>query len=1052
MNRKLMPYSGRGLGLVSLLLMAALVLASSFHSFAAPFPQQSAPFETMSLPAGALSWDADPIADLRALRNPKLDSTLADVATRAEDSIQRALASARSQSLRLSGDRVHVQIVTHAAGLQRAIQAVIEAGGEVTKVGNDAALIQGWLPLNALETVAADDDVYLIRRPAELVLLEDAQAGNSTTEGLAVINGPAWHAAGYKGAGVKIGIIDGGFEGYSTLLGTDLPTTVTVKNFVDDESDAQVDGTTKHGTACAEIIHDIAPDSTLYLAKIETNVDLQEAVAWLKDTQHVDIISTSIGWYNMTPGDGTGEFADLVQDARNADILWVTAAGVTREAHWGGLYYDPQATGLHCYNATQNINYFGPGNGDAYAIPAGYEVNVSLRWDDWTQVDQDYDLYLLRWNGSAWDAVAASEDLQDGGPAQSPTEQIAYVTTGSATAYGFAIARFNSDRAVNLEVFAPDPGVRLDEILHARSLVNLADAPRVMSVAALDVSAPYPQEPYSSEGPTNGPGGAETGGFVKPDIAGFANVSTESYGTTDKFAGTSPATAHVAGAAALVLSAYPAYNPDQLQSFLEGRAVDMGPAGMDTMYGHGRLYLGDPSGSQTPTLSTTLTRTPTPTGTVIQTLTATRTATQTPTPTRTVIQTVTATRTATQTPTPTRTITRTPTLKSVFLPVLGKKMLAACDPYEPNDSRGSAWGPLVSGQEYQARLCLGDNEDNYYLNAQPTQHLVVRIRLPATLVSLTYAWIWYESDALPVPGCGRGPITTGDETIDCPITLAGRYTIRLYTRDPTIHYDNMQFYSFSATFAPQPVLTPTATQTLVQGTTPTPTRTLAPTSIPGSRTLVAIADATILEGYPGTNAGTTQDMWAGYDDGMNPNGLIVRSLIKFDLSSLPANAAVQSAKLRVYYLGYRDYPNRVRTTTAYQISGDWTESGVTWDSKPSPGTAYGGVEIAANSNWGWSELDVRDLVQSWVNGSVTNQGVMLRGPEASGSDSSYRAFSTREGPYPPELVVNYLAAAAVSQASETATAVLTGPRLRDHLGSSAAPIDASGREQQELRY
>jgi len=40
-----------------------------------------------------------------------------------------------------------------------------------------------------------------------------------------------------------------------------------------------------------------------------------------------------------------------------------------------------------------------------------------------------------------------------------------------------------------------------------------------------------------------------------------------------------------------VLSAYPGYTPDQVESFLENRAVDLGPAGLDTLFGHGRLFL-----------------------------------------------------------------------------------------------------------------------------------------------------------------------------------------------------------------------------------------------------------------------------------------------------------------------------------------------------------------------------------------------------------------------------------------------------------------------------
>jgi hypothetical protein len=223
-----------------------------------------------------------------------------------------------------------------------------------------------------------------------------------------------------------------------------------------------------------------------------------------------------------------------------------------------------------------------------------------LRWDDWTNVDQDYDLYLYQWDdiNGWWELVAYSEEYQDGTPGKTPTEQITYVTADEYGVddgygfYGFLISRWDSDRAVNLEVFAPKVD-RLDEIVTARSLANLADSPNAMTVAALDVTSPYPQEPYSSEGPTNGPGGTAGGGATKPDISGFANVSTESYAPA-VFNGTSAATPHAAGAAALVIDAHPSWTPDEVEAFLTGRAVDMGSSGMDNLFGHGRLTLGDP--------------------------------------------------------------------------------------------------------------------------------------------------------------------------------------------------------------------------------------------------------------------------------------------------------------------------------------------------------------------------------------------------------------------------------------------------------------------------
>jgi subtilisin family serine protease len=559
------------------------------------------------------SWGAPPSPEDReakppAARNPKLDSVLADLAAVARVSEANAVARARSQSLRLSGDRVQVQLVAEASVLQPAIHIVTQAGGEVTGVGYDDTLIQGWLPVNALERVAARDEVYYIRRPLELYPLENLYVGNATTQGLAALNGPAWHAAGYTGSGVKIAVIDTGFLGYPGLLGTDLPASVTVKNFVDGESDAQVDGTSQHGTAAAEIIHDVAPDAELYLAKVATEVDLDEAVAWLMTPAiNVDIISTSIGAYIITPGDGTGIFADLVSQARAAGILWVTVAGNDREIHWGGVYNDIDGDNFHEFAGGGDVNcftYYG-----SCSFPFFGDVNIFVRWSDWDQpVDQDYDLHLVRWDGTEWVTVASSTNVQDGGDGQRPTE---WITTSildpyNLSPYGFRIEHVRGDQPANFEVFVPgltSSGYRLQEFLYARSITNLGDSLDAITVAAVDVNS-FALESYSSEGPINGLGGTATGGEIKPDISAYDNVSTVSYGFPP-FGGTSAATPHVAGAAALVLSAYPGYTPDQLQSFLEGRAIDISSPGMDTRSGHGRLYLGDPPGADNtpPTLS-----------------------------------------------------------------------------------------------------------------------------------------------------------------------------------------------------------------------------------------------------------------------------------------------------------------------------------------------------------------------------------------------------------------------------------------------------------------
>jgi subtilisin family serine protease len=576
-------------------------MAGLANSSAAPPTPDAVIAGITELPGDAFSLPAQLRAQLVQAGHPKLDTAMHSLASASKISSRTALERAGSLSLRLSGQRVHAQIAVKASGLEAVRQAVAEQGGEITGVGNRETLLQGWLPISALDALAGHKDVLQIRRPEEAVLLERALAGASTTEGLAAINGWTWHASGYTGAGVKVGVIDNGFLGYPALQGTDLPVAVTVKNFVDGESDALVDGTTDHGTACAEIVHDIAPDATLYLAKISTNIDLQEAVAWLKDVHQVDVISVSMGWYITTPGDGTGQFADLVASARSAGITWVTAAGNERERHWGGTFADSDGDDFHEFNGAE-VNCLGPEGGTTcYNLSAGVPFLAQMRWNDWTHVDQDYALTLLRWNGAGWDIVGVGNNPQTGSPGQRPAELVTVTTSGPPTPYAVAIARVDGTRPVNFELFVPKL-LPLKNRLTARSLANLADVPDAITVAALDVDAPYPQENYSSEGPTNGPGGAESGGAIKPDLAGYANVSTESYGSgLIKFNGTSAATPHVAGAAALVKSAYPSYTPDQVEAFLQGRAVDMGPVGKDTAYGWGRLHLGvPPSGNRPP--------------------------------------------------------------------------------------------------------------------------------------------------------------------------------------------------------------------------------------------------------------------------------------------------------------------------------------------------------------------------------------------------------------------------------------------------------------------
>ena len=193
--------------------------------------------------------------------------------------------------------------------------------------------------------------------------------------------------------------------------------------------------------------------------------------------------------------------------------------------------------------------------------------------------------------------VYSVSDPQNGQPYQYPVEHLEFEVEEGGY-YGVVVDRVSGPTSIDIELWADLwLGYRLGYVIPQGSILHPADIPAVVAVAALDAGSPFALEPYSSAGPTNGPGGSLAGGITKPDIAGFANVTTASRGPRSggsPFNGTSAACPHVAGAAALVWSAHPDWTNAQVRSFLETHAVDMGPWGKDNDYGFGRLYLDDP--------------------------------------------------------------------------------------------------------------------------------------------------------------------------------------------------------------------------------------------------------------------------------------------------------------------------------------------------------------------------------------------------------------------------------------------------------------------------
>lgn len=159
-----------------------------------------------------------------------------------------------------------------------------------------------------------------------------------------------------------------------------------------------------------------------------------------------------------------------------------------------------------------------------------------------------------------------------------------------------------------------------------------------------------------------------------------------------------------------------------------------------------------------------------------------------------------------------------------------------------------------------------------------------------------------------------------------------------------------------------------------------------------------VADATLKSWQPDVNFGGDQDLEISYTaDGR------AASLIKFDLSSLPSEAIVESAVLRLYLVGATGITSL--NIGAYFVTSPWDESTVTWNTNPTTGAMGINANIDSGINV-YKTWYISSYVQSWIDAPSSNHGVLLIGP--SSGDYYQRWFESHEhNEMVPQLEIRY---------------------------------------------
>ncbi len=406
----------------------------------------------------------------------------------------------------------------------------------------------------------------------------------------------AWHAAGHRGAGQKIGILDvfGQNELILAISNNRIPSPSGSFCRINGRScSIATPNGGAHGVAVAEITHLVAPEAELYFATVRTTADLAAAIEWF-GAQGVSVINRSETSEFDGPGDGTGPTASLIDRAVALGMVWVAAAGnaggdaVQPGQNWIGEFNDPDGNGFHNFESGT----------ERMAFTCGFLLG--MRWDDWDPavIPTDYDIWI-------YDTLTATSTEFRGNDVQNTVDHIPleHVNTNCSSTNDIdyiSIHRFEDRR--------PD-GVDQIQILGNQTLLeewvnessatgpgNTSANPGAVIVGAADSPTNTTLASYSSQGPTlDGRAGID---IVAPSclpIPAFFSFC---------FSGTSASAPVVTGTVAILRGAGVFNRAVDVNAQLTKIAIDQDVRGRDPKYGVGvlrmpsPLALGVPSGPE----------------------------------------------------------------------------------------------------------------------------------------------------------------------------------------------------------------------------------------------------------------------------------------------------------------------------------------------------------------------------------------------------------------------------------------------------------------------
>ncbi len=466
--------------------------------------------------------------------------------------------------------------------------ALIESvGGRVTIRYKYIPAVAATIPVSQAATLAAMPGVSYVEDDHQLYLL--GRVRQTTDYGVSKIEAPAAWQLGARGAGVKVGIFDSGID----LEHPDL----RVAGGIDLLGDGHgIDDCLGHGTHVAGIVGaldnrkgtvGVAPEASLYAMRFfdcagggATKAREIQGLEWAIDNG-MNVINMSFGCCTVggavvAPIPNQAEEA-MLNEAYERGIVLIAASGNASEpvVSYPAGYASVVAVGATDENdQLATFSSFGtdqeltaPGVSNLSSVPVG--------------TGQTTDLTVGSDGGRALDAIAMEFAGLTG--KRGLTASTIYAGLGTAADFGDCTGR---------------------TALITRGGTTFAEKTEAAMNAGCAAVVIHNNQP----GNFNGTLGAETAPDGRPwipvvsislDEGLYLKNQIESKPTTTTlvnvvgdhamFSGTSMASPHASGVAALVRGKNPSLTPDQVRQILRASADDKGAPGWDPLFGYGRV-------------------------------------------------------------------------------------------------------------------------------------------------------------------------------------------------------------------------------------------------------------------------------------------------------------------------------------------------------------------------------------------------------------------------------------------------------------------------------